>query len=428
MTTTRRGFICGCSAAVAAMAGSRLSLAAFAPSASVNRDVLVVIFLRGGMDGLNVVAPLDGPDRGLYESARPELMLPASGTGAMLPLDAQFGMNAAAAPLQQLFVAGKLAIVHAVGMNVDSRSHFDCQEFVELGTPGVKATSTGWLARHLQCADNIPAATLMPSMAVGNSQPTSLLGNYQTVAMNDPGDFDIDTGPWEWRDGQRLALRRIYSLGSTPVHVAGVQAMNAMDLVEAFAGGTAKPSNGAVYPDSDFGRHMALLGQMIKLDIGLRVAAIDLGGWDTHQNEAYGGGQGYFADLLGDLAHGMAALYTDLDGSAADAPARRLTVVVQSEFGRRVRENADRGTDHGHGNPMLVLGGQVAGGFHGTWPGLAPDQLYDGADVAVTTDYRRVLSEVIIRRLANPRLSVIFPGYSGYAPLGVVSGPDLAPV
>ena len=427
MTTTRRGFICGCSAAVAAMAGSRLSLAAFASSAAVNRDVLVVIFLRGGMDGLNVVAPIDGPDRGFYEEARPELMLPAGGTGALLPLDAQFGIHAAAAPLQQLFVAGKLAVVHAVGMNVDSRSHFDCQEFVELGTPGVKATSNGWLARHLQSADNLPGTILMPSMAVGNAQPISLLGNYQTVAMDDPDNFNIDTGPWEWRDGQRLALRRIYGLGSTAVHAAGVQAMNAMDLVEAFAGATVKPANGAVYPDSDFGHHMSLLAQMIKLDIGLRVAAVDLGGWDTHQNEAYGGGQGYFADLLGDLAKGMAALYTDLDGSASDAPAKRLTVVVQSEFGRRVRENADRGTDHGHGNPMLVLGGQVAGGLHGTWPGLAPDQLYDGSDVAVTTDYRRVLSEILIRRLGNPHLSTVFPGYAGYAPLGVVAGGDLTP-
>jgi len=194
--------------------------------------------------------------------------------------------------------------------------------------------------------------------------------------------------------------------------------------VEAFAGDDVPTANGAVYPDSDFGRHLRLIAQMVKLDVGLRGVAVDLGGWDTHENEAYGAG-GYFADLAGNLSQAIAALYTDLDGSAADAPAKRVTVVVMSEFGRRVRENAARGTDHGHGFPMIVVGGRVIGGLHGVWPGLAPDALYDGADVAVTTDYRRVLSDIVVRRFANPHLSQVFPGYSGYAPLGVVEGADL---
>ena len=421
--TTRRGFIVGCSAAIAAMAGSRLTYAAFGdPDGS--REVLVVVFLRGGADLLSLVAPIAGPDRSLYEAARPELRLPTSGDGALLPLDAQFGLHATAAPLHTLFQSGKVAIVHGCGMNVDTRSHFDAQEFMELGTPGTRSVSTGWLTRLLGSAPAPASVALMPSLAVGNSQPTSLLGDRRTVSMDSPGDFNISTGPWMWRDAQRLALHRLYTRGDTAVHRAGIQAMNAMDLVEAFAGDDVPAANGAVYPDSDFGRHMRLIAQMIKLDVGLRAVAVDLGGWDTHENEAYGAG-GYFADLAGNLSQATAALYQDLDGSATDAASKRLTVVVMSEFGRRVRENAARGTDHGHGFPIVVVGGSVIGGLHGVWPGLAPDQLYDGADVAVTTDYRRVLADIVVRRFANPHLSQVFPGYTGYTPLGIVAGTDL---
>jgi uncharacterized protein (DUF1501 family) len=413
----------GCSAAIAAMAGSRLTFAAFGdPNAT--REVLVVVFLRGGADLLSLVAPVAGPDRAFYEAARPVLKLPTGGDGALLPLDAQFGLNAAAAPLHALYQSGKVAIVHACGMNVDTRSHFDAQEFMELGTPGARSISTGWLTRLQQSAPAPSTTPLMPSLAVGNSQPTSLLGDRLTVSMDTPDDFNINTGPWQWRDAQRLALRRLYTRGDTDVHRAGVQAMNAMDLVEAFSGDSVPTANGAVYPDTDFGRHLRLIAQMIKLDLGLRAVAIDLGGWDTHQDEAYGAG-GYFADLVGNLTGALAALYQDLDGSGADAASKRLTVVTMSEFGRRVRENADRGTDHGHGFPIVVLGGSVIGGLHGVFPGLAPDQLYDGADVAVTTDYRRVLSDIVVRRFGNARLSQVFPGYTGYSPLGIVEGSDL---
>jgi len=421
--TTRRSFVMGCSAAIAAMAGSRLSFAAFGdPDAT--REVLVTIFLRGGADLLSLVSPIDGPDRGYYEAARPQLKLPVSGDGALLPLDAQFGLHAAAAPLHELFLGGKVAVVHACGMNVDTRSHFDAQEFMELGTPGARSIATGWITRLLHTAPEASAAVLMPSLAVGNAQPTSLLGDRETVSMDDPDGFNIATGPWQWRDAQRLALRRLYSRGDSAAHRAGIQAMNAMDLVEAYAGDEVPPTNGAVYPESGFGRHMRLIAQIIRLGVGLRAVTIDLGGWDTHENQAYGAG-GYFGDLTGNLAGAMAALYRDLDDPVADPPSAHLTVVVMSEFGRRVRENADRGTDHGHGFPIVVLGGSVNGGLYGSWPGLAPDALYDGADVDVTTDYRRVLAEIVVRRFGNPYLSQVFPGYAGYAPLGIVQGSDL---
>jgi len=413
----------GCSAAIAAMAGSRLSFAAFGDPDG-GREVLLTVFLRGGADLLSLVAPIDGPDRGHYLAARPELALPTAGDGALLPLDAQFGLHAAAAPLHTLFLGGKVAIVHACGMNVDSRSHFDAQEFMELGTPGSRSIATGWITRHLRTAPGGAPPALMPSLAVGNAQPTSLLGDRQTVSMDSPDDFDIGTGPWLWRDAQRLALRRLYGRGESAVHRAGVQAMNAMDLVEAFAGDDVPPANGAVYPDTELGRQMRMIAQIIRLGIGLRAATIDLGGWDTHENQAYGAG-GWFGELTGNLAGSLAALYQDLDDDIADPLSAHLTVVVLSEFGRRVRENADRGTDHGHGFPIVVVGGSVNGGLHGAWPGLAPDALYDGADLAVTTDYRRVLAEILVRRLGNPHLSQVFPGYAGYAPLGIVQGTDL---
>ena len=421
--TTRRGFVAGCTAALAAVAGSRLSFAAFGdPDGS--REVLLTVFLRGGADLLSLVAPVAGPDRGHYLAARPQLALPTSGDDALLPLDPSFGLHPAAAPLHALYLAGKLAVVHACGMDVDTRSHFDAQEYMELGTPGSRAATSGWITRHLRSAPAAGVVALMPSLAVGSPQPTSLRGDRQTVSMDSADDFDIGTGPWRWRDAQRLALRRLLGHGDTAAHRAGVQAMNAMDLVEAFAGDAVPPANGAVYPDTSFGQHLRMVGQLARLGIGLRAATVDLGGWDTHESQAYGAG-GTLGDLVGNLAGALAALYRDLDDGVADPLAAHLTVVVLTEFGRRVRENADRGTDHGHGFPILVLGGSVNGGLYGSWPGLAPEALYDGADVAVTTDYRRVLSEIVVRRFANPNLSQVFPGYAGYAPLGIVQGVDL---
>ena len=199
-----------------------------------------------------------------------------------------------------------------------------------------------------------------------------------------------------------------------------------MDIIELNASGSYTPGNGAEYPENSFGEALQVIAQMVKMDLGLRVAAVDLGGWDTHNGQGDGSG-GYFANLLGTLASGLAGLYTDLDGAGSGNYSRRLSVVVQSEFGRRFVQNADRGTDHGHGNLMWVLSGSANGGIHGSWPGLAPGQLFDSADLAVTTDFRRVLSEILIRRMGNNHLGFVFPGYSGYAPLGVVSGDDMTP-
>jgi uncharacterized protein (DUF1501 family) len=423
---TRRGFIRGCSAAIAGMAGTRLTRLAFAePGSLFNNEILVLVFLRGGMDGLNVVVPVSGADRGYYEAARPELKVPVSGDNSAVTLAGNAALHPAAAQwLHPLYQDGKLAVVQATGLTEANRSHFDAQEFMDRGTPGDRHTTTGWLARHLASAQNLPPEIVMPSLSVGSTQATSLLGDRDTINLNDTDSFNLDIGPWGWRDAQRRSLRTFYASDSTWLHGSGLQALDAMDLIELNAAGGYTPSNGADYPDDDFGDGLQVVAQLIKLDLGLRVAAIDLGGWDTHNGQGDGSG-GFFAGLLGQLAQGMAALYTDLDGNGGNNYTNRFTMVVMSEFGRRLDENDDGGTDHGHGNLMFVLSGNAIGGVHGQWPGLAPGQLFDSADLAVTTDFRRVLSEILVRRMGNNQLGYVFPGYEGYAPLGVVSGVDL---
>ncbi len=424
---TRRGFLCGCSGAIAALSGSRLNTVAFGDP-GLNEEILLVVFLRGGVDGLNVVPPTAGADRGHYQAARPSLQVPTTGPEAAIDLDGQFGLHPAMAPLHGLYQDGRIAIVQGAGMSdVVNHSHFDAMQFIELGTPGSKTTTSGWLTRHLQTAANLPSEIVMPSLAIGDLQPTSLLGSLETVNMNDPASFNFDNGPWLWRDAQRSALREMYEASSSWLHDAGVQAMDAVDIVQLNAGDDYTPSGGAVYPASPFGDHLRVLAQMVKLDLGLQVATIDVGGWDTHENQGVGGG-GYLAALLGDMADGLANFYLDLDGAGGGNYTQRLSVVVHSEFGRELWENADGGTEHGYGNNIIVLSGNAIGGLHGTWPGLAAGQLVEGSDVAVTTDYRRVLSEILIRRLCNPSIYQIFPGYFDYQPLGIVQGTDLPPI
>ncbi len=426
---TRRGFLAGCSTAIAALAGSQLTSLAFAapPAREANNaDTLVVIFLRGGSDGLSMVAPRSGPDRGYYEIARPMLKLPVSGENALLPLDDRFGLHPFAAPMHELYQAGKLAIIHAAGLTSDTRSHFDAMAYMELGTPGKKHTANGWLTRHLLTAGNLPPEIIMPVLAAGGQQPDSLLGSRETIAMASPDEFSLIAN-WQFRYQLRAQLRSLYA-GSSLLELVGQETLDAIDIIETADPENYTPANGAQYPQGDFGDNLQVIAQMIKLRLGLRVATVDLGGWDTHERQAWDV-EGYFANLFQELARGLHAFYTDLDSGGDDNPAQRLTVVVMSEFGRRLRENAARGTDHGHGNVMFVMGGHVNGGqVYGDWPGLHNDQLYQHADLAITTDYRRVLSEILIRRLGNPNLGAVFPGYEDYRPLGVVQGEDLPPI
>ena len=438
-TISRRNFMVGCCSAIAALAGSKISNLSFtnlnAAAASSDNEIVVVVFLRGGWDALNVVMPIAGADRGYYELARKYIQVPVSGANAAINLNGQFGMHPAMAPLTGLYQSKKLAFIHAAGLTYDTRSHFDAQEFIELGTPGIKTTSSGWLTRFLSNT-SLPPTVLIPALSAGGSQAMSLLGRTDAVSMSSPTGFTLN-GNWQYESLQAAALRDLYN-GSSWLDAAGTDTLNTVDTISTANPGTYAPANGAVYPNDSFGANLQAVAQLIKMGVGLRAATIDVGGWDTHEHEG-DGGAGYFADnQLKPLAQGMAAFYADLNGSGCGSNyIARTTLVVMSEFGRRLRENDNRGTDHGHGSLMIAMGGSVKGGqIYGQWPGLANDQLYDGADLAVTTDYRRVVGEILNRRLGIADVSTIFPGYTTYAPLdfmldnsphGVVIPPGLIP-
>jgi len=446
---SRRGFIrtavagsVGCSAAIAAMAGSRITQLAFAspnaPNAST-AEIVLVVFLRGGADGINIVPPIGGNsnDRAHYDAElRPTLRIPASGPNSALLLGnlanpttgqtTSFGFNPALAPLYGLYQSGFLAVVHATGLTSNNRSHFDSMQFMETGTPDVKTTGSGWLARHLNTLDLTGAH--FPALAAGSGLPMSLGGRQDAIALTNPGSLNLDTYG-DYAALQKQALRNMYSIDSTQqtwIHAAGDNALNALDIV---GGGDYTPSRGVKYPEyNGFSDSLKTVAQMIKLDVGLRAATVDLGGWDTHehqQNEGdKNGAGGYFYDQLNLLALGLLAFFEDL-GSYT----KRTTIIVMSEFGRTLKENANHGTDHGHGSVMFVMGGGINGGkIYGTWPGLAGDQLFDGRDLNITTDYRHVLSELIVTRLGNTtaNLPTVFP--NGYTPptawMGVAREPS----
>lgn len=428
---SRRSFIAGAGAAGIALGGpGRVHSLSFAHRALAGQDDhepkhLITVFLRGGADFLNLVVPSDGDDRSLYEHARPNLQVPVA---ELLALgDSPFGLHPSAAPLADLFGDGKLAVVLGAGLPADTRSHFDAQRFIEIGGVSNSGPHSGWLARHLASAPigSGGEPSLLPAIALGSNAPESFATNNQVVALPTLSGFEFPPEFRNWRAAQRTTLRRLYASGDTAVHAAGLQALNGSNIIELNSGEDYQPRAGIDYPANGFGRGLSSLARLIKLDLGLSTATIDLGGWDTHASQGNGSG-GFFAQNVGTLAQGLGAFYADLDGPGDSKHINNTTIVVMSEFGRRLRENSG-GTDHGHGGTMFVLGGAVNGGFHGEWPGLAKERLYDQADLAVTTDYRRVLSEIVIRKFANPNLGVVFPGYSEYQPLGLVTGDDLDP-
>lgn len=424
MTISRRAFMggmVGCSAAIAAMAGGRVGNLAFAGEAGVSAasdETLVIVFLRGGCDGLSLVAPYNAPQ---YTSGRGKLAVPAAGANKALDVqpnnasyDGLFGLHPKAKPLQELYVAGKLAIVHACGLQDDTRSHFDAMDYIERGTPGNKSTGSGWLTRHLRL---VGAAGVFPSLAAGSALPSMLLADRTAVSMVNAGEFGLGT---HWRYGDKVldSVGKLYS-GGDAFGQAGKRTVEALRAIAAIkkANGDKVPYGpvpGSAYPDHEFGESLQLVAQMIKLEQGLRAATVDFGGWDTHESQG-DDGAGYFATQVDVLARGLQAFFNDLPNHQ-----NRLTVVVMSEFGRRLGANTGGGTDHGHGNAMLVLGGNVNGGkFYGRWPGL--EDLDQSQDLRITTDYRAVLSDILVRRLGNPDIGKVFPGIDEaiYPPAGM---------
>ena len=423
----RRSFLTNCFSAAAALSGSQLTHLGFSSPKTpfVNsRQILVVIFLRGGWDALNVIPPIAGADRGYYQAARPNLTVPTSGSGAAINLDGQFGMHPAFAPLLPLYQARKLAFITAAGLDYDTRSHFDAQKFIELGTPGGTIANDGWLTRHFQTSPHLVSGMIFPALSAGGGQAMSLLGMNEAVSMSSPSAFQLN-GHWSYESLQRAALRDLYN-GSSWLEVAGTETLDIIDLIESTNPGNYVPAGNAAYPNNSFGDNLQSIAQLIKMQLGLHIATVDLGGWDTHENQG-DDGAGYFStSLLAPLGQGLAAFYTDLAASCGNFH-QRTTVIVMSEFGRRLKENANHGTDHGHGSVMLALGGAVKGGkVYGDFPGLHNDQLYQGADLAVTTDYRRVLSEILVRQLGNPNINEVFPGYTDFSPLNFLE--DAYPV
>jgi uncharacterized protein (DUF1501 family) len=403
----RREFLMGCSAAIAAMSGSQLTSLALGANDS-DDDTLVVVFLRGGMDVLTAFPPLGGDDREAYEAARPTLKVPVN---SLKPLDGRIGMNAALEPLFELYKDGKFALVPATGMPSDTRSHFDAQEYMELGTPDKRTSTTGWLARMLETAPK-PAQTvrLTDAFVASDEMPSSLRGDLEALAFPKLEDFNFGGDDAEFRKFLFNTYSRLWS-GDTWLHSAGVNTLRALETVAKLqkGGGDAK------YPDGDFAQSLKTVARVVKEGLGVRAATVDLGGWDTHKYQGEGG-RGYIGDLFKELAGGLQAFYADLG-----AHATRVTVCVMSEFGRRLSENASYGTDHGHGSAMLVLGGSVNGGkVYGRFPGLQPDQLYDRADLNWTTDYRAVFAEVLTNRFKHTRIKEVFPDFAPGKPLGIV--------
>ncbi len=375
--------------------------------------VLICLFQRGAADGLNVLVPHGDPfyyqHRQAIAIARPAAR-GLAGSGA-IDLDGYFGLHPALAPLASLWQRGMLAPVHAVGSPSSTRSHFDAQDYMESGTPDRKGTREGWLNRYLatrgtceSCAAGSSPDDKAPFRAVSMTPqtPRILEGPAPVVAMNSIDEFTIRSSSGDL--SQRIEA--LYQTGHADVvHAAGGEMLDAMKVLKAANPRQYAPANGAQYPRSPFGQHLLQIAQLIKAGVGLEVAFADVGGWDTHVNQ--GGANGQLANRLDDFARAIAALVTDLGDGMAD-----VTIMTMSEFGRTARQNGTGGTDHGHAGALFVIGGSVHGGkVYGKWPGLAPEQLYEGRDLALTTDFRTVFGEVAEKALGAARADVLFPGF-----------------
>jgi uncharacterized protein (DUF1501 family) len=403
MTISRRYFLKGGGIAMLGMASLPSFLQrAVAASASPNKKKMVVLFQRGAMDGLNVVVPFAEPE---YYRLRPTIAIPEpsrGGADAAIDLDGFFGLHPSLQPLQPLFQNGQLAVVQAVGSPDPTRSHFDAQDFMESGTPGLKATDDGWLNRALQA---MPEEQTSPFRAVafGPYLPRTLSGTAPAVAIPDLKQFKM-YGPEQTVEGGFEAMYA--QTVDQAMRGVGNETFEAIDQLKKLNPDAYQPENGAQYPTSRFGKSLMEIAELFKADLGLEVAFLDSGGWDHHVNE--GGVQGQLSNLLRDLGQGIAAFNQDMGDRMSD-----VVFVSMSEFGRTAHENGNRGTDHGHANCMFVMGGGVKGGkVYTRWPGMSEDKLYEGRDLAVTTDYRSVLGEIMTKHLGGRDLNAVFPGFS----------------
>jgi uncharacterized protein (DUF1501 family) len=368
------------------------------------RKTLIAIFQRGAVDGLNMVVPFG--ERNYYD-LRPSIAIPKPESGsaeAAINLDGFFGLHPALGSFKPLWDSKRLGILHAVGSPDNTRSHFDAQDYMESATPGVKSTADGWLTRYLQSKTD-PARSLFRAVSLTQTMPRILQGKAPTLAISNLADFTIRAG----RSSASVqgGFEAIYDqtvndvLGGT-----GRETFEAVNYLKKVNPSQYQPENGAQYARTPFGNALLQISQLIKAGVGLEVAFTDIGGWDTHVNE--GNSRGQLAQRLQDFSGGISALATDLGQRMDD-----VVILTMSEFGRTVRENGNRGTDHGHANAMFVVGNAVRGGkIYGQWPGLKSEQLYEGRDLALTTDFRDVFGEVAKKHLGAENLQAVFPGYA----------------
>ena len=408
MSITRRVFLKNGALAIVATTAvpGFLQRAAFAAETAAGKKRLVVLFQRGAADGLNIVVPHGEP---AYYAMRPSIAIPRpGGSESALDLDGFFGLHPSMASLQPLWAERHLAIVHAAGSPDTTRSHFDAQDYMESGTPGVKSTEDGWLNRALRTSADAEAPkspSPFRAVALGTSLPRSLTGTEPAVALNNINEFGIGG-----RVGAPAPLANTFEAMyaqsvDTVLHGTGNETFEAVKMLKSADPARYTPARGANYPNGQFGQGLRQVAQLMKADLGVEVVFTDIGGWDNHVNE--GGSQGQLSNLLRQFSQSIAAFWTDLGDLGEDT-----VLVTLSEFGRTARENGNRGTDHGHANVMFVLGGPVQGGkVYGRWPGLDFSQLYEGRDLALTTDFRRVLGEAVARHYGNKDLDTVFPGF-----------------
>ena len=409
----RRFFIKSGSIALASVGGSLaapsfLQRALFAQTrdrvSSERRKTVIAIFQRGAVDGLNMIVPHG--ERAYYD-LRPNIAIskPQAGNAeAALDLDGFFGLHPAMSSLKPFWERKQLAIVHASGSPDNTRSHFDAQDYMESATPGRKGTPDGWLNRYLQSKDD-SQRSVFRAVSLTQLMPRIFQGKAATLAISNLNDFTIRAGSSS--ANVQGGFEEIYAqsvndlLGGT-----GKETFAAVNYLKKVNPSQYKPQNGAMYPRTAFGNSLLQIGQLVKAQVGLEVAFTDIGGWDTHVNQ--GNARGQLALRLQDFSNSIAALATDLGKRMDD-----VLILTMSEFGRTVRENGNRGTDHGHANAMLLIGNSVRGGqVHGKWPGLRSDQLYDGRDLDLTTDFRDVFAQVAQKHLGTTNVRAVFPGYS----------------
>jgi uncharacterized protein (DUF1501 family) len=366
--------------------------------------IFVVVFQRGGMDGLNAVIPFK--DRAYY-ALRPSIAVaePAAGEERAVDLDGFFGFHPALAPLKGIYDRGQLAVVHAAGSPDNTRSHFDAQDYMEIGTPGIKNTADGWINRCLN--DKPSGASPFRAVAVSPQLPRIMAGAAPALTLASIEEFRLRN------PGLALPLQTLYARSTDPLfRQGGNNLFDAMARLRAVE--TTIPPGSAAYPAGRFSAGLKQIARLIKADVGLEIAFCEIQGWDTHAGE--GGATGVLANRLKDLADGLAAFHQDLGDRMED-----VVLVTMSEFGRTARENGNRGTDHGHANVMFAMGGKVRGGqVYGRWPGLAPEVLYEGRDLDLTTDYRAVCGEILARHMGRQDLAKIFPGFRAPSPIGLI--------